>query len=187
MLKANSRPLSGPSVGCPRVLGVCNTPLSPTAHKPHPQDLQLWPSTELMSSCNFSFSPSPPSQTPALDVQHQHTPAHCTDSISLVWEENSNLPYFASGITSTLDAVQGQRLSLSAELRIFIILKALLQSHLLFVCCSVARFQTVEEENRNYSTKWGCIHYWMAEFHYCRVFLNESNKDFLYTIVKSTI
>lgn len=153
MLKAKSRPLSGPSMGCPRALGVCNTPRTPTAHKPRPQDLQLWPSTVLMSSCSFPFSPSPPSQTPALDIQPQHTPARRADSISLVCEKNSYLPCFVSGITSTLDAVQGQRLSLSAELRIFIILKALLQSHLLFVCWSIVRFQTVGEENRNYCTK----------------------------------
>lgn len=172
---------------CPRALGVCNTTQNPTAHKLHPWDLQLWPCTVLMSSCSFPSSPSPPSQTPALDEKHQHTPAHCTDSISLVWEKNSNLPYFVSGITSTLDAIQGQRLGLSAELWIFIILKALLQSHLLFVRCGIVRFQTVREENRNYCTKWGCIHYRMAEFHYCRGFFNGFNKDFLDIIVKSTI
>lgn len=50
-------------------------------------------------------------------------------------------------------AVQGQRVSLSAESQIFITLKALLQSHLLFVCCSIVRFQTVGEENRDYCAK----------------------------------
>lgn len=50
-------------------------------------------------------------------------------------------------------AIQGQRISLSAESQILITLKALLQSHLLFVCCSIVRFQSVGEKNRNYCAK----------------------------------
>lgn len=92
----------------------------------------------------------------ALNAQHKvflHTVL--TVFYLCVSKQQSTLVF--SGITSTVVAVQRQRLSLSTESEIFITLKALLRSHLLFVCYSVVRFQTGGEENRNYCTKQGCF------------------------------